>query len=166
MASVQRISPCLWFDGQAEAAAAFYTSVFPAARIEAVAYYTETGRAIHGHDPGTVLTVQFTLDGMRFTALNGGSQFRFSEAVSLQVLCADQAEIDYYWDALGAGGDEAARQCGWLKDRFGLSWQVVPRALAQWLAGPASAATERVLAALMEMKKLDVAALERAYVGR
>lgn len=159
MARLGRIAPCLWFDGQAEEAARFYTSVFDG-RIVATTYYSEAGREIHEHAPGSVLTVEFELGGLAFTALNGGPQFRFSEAVSFQILCDTQDEIDRYWQRLGEGTDGSAQQCGWLRDRFGLWWQVVPRGLVDLLLDPAQA--EPVMAALMPMRKLDMAALEAA----
>src|SRR5689334_10059287 len=121
-----RITPCLWFAEEAEAAAGFYTGIFPNSRVTAVSRYTEAGFEVHHRPAGSVMTVAFELDGQPFTALNGGPVFTFNEAVSLQVSCSDQAEIDYYWEQLGAGGDPKAQQCGWLKDRYGLSWQVVP----------------------------------------
>jgi predicted 3-demethylubiquinone-9 3-methyltransferase (glyoxalase superfamily) len=164
MARVQRITPCLWFDGQAEAAANFYTSVFPNSRITAVSRYGEAGRDVHGQVPGTVLTIAFELDGVAFTALNGGSQFRFSEAISLQVNCDSQHEIDHYWRRLGDGGEPRAQQCGWLKDRFGLSWQVVPSFMDRLLTSGADRA-ERVMSAVLGMKKIEIAELERAYEG-
>ena len=122
----QRIAPCLWFDSQAEQAAAFYISVFKNSRIVNVSRYTEAGRETHQRPAGSVMTVTFELDGQPFTALNGGPVFKFNEAISLQVHCDNQKEIDYYWNALSKGGDPNAQQCGWLKDQFGLSWQVVP----------------------------------------
>ncbi len=125
----QRVTPCLWFDDQAEAAARFYTGIFDDSGIDTVTRYGEAGFEIHGRPAGSVMTVSFRLAGLQITALNGGPHFRFSEAVSLEVECADQREIDYYWRALSEGGDPAAQQCGWLKDKFGLSWQVVPKAL-------------------------------------
>ncbi len=164
MASVQRITPCLWFNGQAEEAAHFYTGIFPDSRITATSRYGEAGREIHGMEPGTVLTVAFELAGQSFTALNGGPMFKFTEALSLQIRCDSQAELDHYWARLSAGGDPAAQQCGWLKDRFGVSWQVVPAQMSTWVTGDAARAN-RVIAALMPMKKLDIAALERAYEG-
>jgi predicted 3-demethylubiquinone-9 3-methyltransferase (glyoxalase superfamily) len=157
-----RIAPCLWFDGQAEDAASFYTGVFPNSKIVAVSRYGEAGREIHGHAPGSVLTVEFQLDGLHFTALNGGPQFRFSEAVSFQIDCATQAELDHYWNALCAGGSE--QPCGWLKDRYGVSWQVVPSQMLQWITTD-PVRSDRVMAALMPMTKLDIAALQRAYEG-
>lgn len=154
-----RITPCLWFDSQGENAAHFYIGIFPNSRITAASRYSEAGRDVHGHQPGTAMMVAFTLDGCPFTALNGGPQFTFSEAISLQISCADQAEIDHYWDNLSAGGDPNAQRCGWLKDKFGLSWQVVPVNMGALLSGG------RAMAAMMQMKKIDIAALERARDG-
>jgi predicted 3-demethylubiquinone-9 3-methyltransferase (glyoxalase superfamily) len=162
---VQKITPCLWFDGRAEEAAAFYVSVFPDSRITALTRYGEVGREIHGQAPGTVLTVAFELAGQPFTALNGGPLFRFTEAISFQVGCDDQDELDRYWERLGAGGDPAARQCGWLKDRYGVSWQVLPTVLPRLLADPDPARAARVMTALLGMTKLDLRALERAHAG-
>ncbi len=159
-----RIAPCLWFDDQGEEAATFYTGIFPNSRITAVSRYGEAGREVHGRPPGSVMTVVFELDGQTFTALNGGPVFKFNEAVSLQVNCATQAELDHYWNSLSAGGDPAAQQCGWLKDQYGLSWQVVPAVLQELAAGDA-AASNRVMSALLAMKKLDIAALQRAHAG-
>ena len=162
----QRITPCLWFDGQAEEAAKFYVSVFGGnSRILHTSYYGKTGEEIHGGKPGSVLTVSFELDGHAFTGLNGGPMFKFTEAVSLQIDCADQAEVDHFWARLGEGGDPAAQQCGWVKDRFGLSWQVVPRRMIELLDDPDSGRRERAFGAMMEMKKLDIAALEKAAEG-
>jgi predicted 3-demethylubiquinone-9 3-methyltransferase (glyoxalase superfamily) len=121
MGLAQKIVPCLWFDDQAEEAAGFYTAIFPNSRIVAVTRYSDVGREIHGREPGSVMTVEFDVDGHSFTALNGGPLFKFSEAISLQVFCDTQAEIDYYWERLSDGGDPKAQQCGWLKDRYGLS---------------------------------------------
>ena len=160
-----KIAPCLWFDDEAEPAAAFYTGIFPNSRIGTVLRYGEVGQEFHGKPAGSVMTVAFELDGLSFTALNGGPLFRFNEAVSLQVYCESQQEIDHYWEKLSAGGDENAQQCGWLKDRYGLSWQIVPLALLDMLQGPAPEKTQRVMAALFQMKKLDIAALQRAYAG-
>jgi len=164
MPIVSTISPCLWFDTQAEDAARMYVDIFRNARISAVSHYGAESAGRRGVPPGSVLSVAFELDGQPFTALNGGPRFRFNEAVSFQVHCDTQGEIDYYWERLGEGGDAAARQCGWLKDRFGLSWQVVPRSIAGWLTGDALRA-DRVIQALMPMKKIDLAALRRAYEG-
>lgn len=162
---VNRISPCLWFDHEAMEAAAHYCGIFPNAFITAVTRYGHVGQEIHGRPPGSIMTVAFELDGQTFTALNGGPTFTFNEAISLQVLCKTQDEIDHYWNALSAGGDENARQCGWLKDRFGVSWQVVPEMLPNLLHEQNAAGADRVMAALLQMKKLDIAALESAYQG-
>ena len=161
-----RIQPCLWFDDQAEEAARFYVSVFPNSRLLEQASYTEAGREHHGKPPGSPMVVTFELDGQPFMALNGGPHFRFSEAISLVVHVQDQAELDRYWNALSAGGDPAAQQCGWLKDRFGLSWQVVPTAWLDMATSANRPGVERAMAALMQMKKLDIAALQRAFDGR
>ncbi len=162
---LSKISPCLWFDDQAEEAANFYVSIFENAKITDIARYGEAGKEIHGRPPGSVMTVAFELNGQSFTALNGGPIFKFSEAVSFQIECEDQAEIDYYWEKLGAGGDPEAQQCGWLKDKFGLSWQVVPKMLPGMLSDPADPRSQRAMSALMQMKKLEIAALEKAYAG-
>lgn len=165
-AAIQPISPCLWFDDQAEAAARFYVSIFRKAKVTSVTRYPAVAKEVHGREAGSVLTVEFVLNGLAFTALNGGPLFKFNEAISMQVICRTQAEIDYYWEKLGAGGDENARQCGWLKDRFGMSWQVVPAGMARMLKDPKSKATERVFAAVMTMKKLDIAGLKAAWQGK
>jgi predicted 3-demethylubiquinone-9 3-methyltransferase (glyoxalase superfamily) len=164
-AAVQTISPCLWFDDQAEEAARFYVSVFKKAKIININRYPAVGQEVHGRAPGSVMVVEFVLNGLTFTALNGGPVFKLSEAVSFQVMCRTQAEIDYYWEKLGEGGDPRARQCGWLKDKFGLSWQVVPTGMAKMLADPKSKSTERAFAAMMQMKKIDIAALKAAAKG-
>ena len=165
MARLTRIAPCLWFDGQAEAAAQFYTSVFENSRILGLTRYGEAGREFHRQAPGTVMTVTFELDGLAFTALNGTPVFRFTEAVSFQVLCDTQAEVDRYWAKLGEGGDPAAQQCGWLYDRFGLSWQVVPSMLPELLLKGDPQRSERMMQALMPMQKLDIDALQQAWQG-
>lgn len=165
MALLQRITPCLWFDRQAEEAAQLYTGIFPNSRIGTVTHFTEAGFEHHGMPAGTVMTVSFELDGHSFTALNGGPLFKFNEAVSLQVNCDTQDEVDYYWNRLGAGGNERAQQCGWLKDRFGLSWQVVPTLLPRLLADPDPKKAQRVMAAVLQMKKIEIAPIERAYAG-
>lgn len=159
-----RVTPCLWFDGEAEEAAAFYVDVFPNSRITRISRYGEEGREIHGRPPGSVMVVAFELDGQPFTALNGGPLFRFNEAISLQVNCETQQEVDHFWDRLGEGGDPRARQCGWLKDRYGVSWQVVPT-IVDALIGDGSPRSERATQALMRMKKLDIGALQRAAEG-
>ncbi|MEN9937733.1 MAG: hypothetical protein RLZZ387_4312 [Chloroflexota bacterium] len=165
MQSTQRITPCLWFDRQAEEAAAFYISIFPSSKITDVARFADAGQEVHGGQAGSVMTVAFELDGQPFTALNGGPAFSFSEAISFQISCRTQEEVDYYWERLGAGGDPAAQQCGWLKDRYGVSWQVVPTALTEMLANATSERAQRVTAALLQMKKLDIAVLRQAYEG-
>jgi predicted 3-demethylubiquinone-9 3-methyltransferase (glyoxalase superfamily) len=163
MQTIRRITPCLWFDEQAEEAARFYTGIFRNAKIGAISRYGEAGHEFHGKAPGTVMTVAFELDGQTFTALNGGPMFRFNEAISFQVNCKTQQEVDYYWKKLSAGGDPHAQQCGWLKDKFGVSWQIVPDALAGMMADPDHAKSERVMSALLKMKKLDMEGLARAY---
>jgi predicted 3-demethylubiquinone-9 3-methyltransferase (glyoxalase superfamily) len=163
MLTVQRITPCLWFDDQAEPAANFYTSIFPNSRIVTVSRYPEAGREIHGKAAGTVMTVAFELDGQGFTALNGGPQFKFNEAVSFQVHCDTQEDVDRYWERLSEGGDPSAQQCGWLKDRYGASWQIIPDILITMLGDPDHGKSERVMSAMLKMKKIDIAELERAY---
>ena len=165
MPLLNTIIPCLWFDNQAEEAAKFYTSIFKNSKIDKITRYSEAGKEFHGKEPGSVLTVAFELDGQSFTALNGGPIFKFNEAVSLQVHCQTQKEVDYYWDKLSAGGDKNAQQCGWLKDKYGLSWQIVPRILLDLIADHTSPKSQRAMSAMMEMKKLDIAELQRAYEG-
>jgi len=166
MQKVQKITPCLWFDGQAEEAAKFYVGIFPNSRITHLSRYGEAGSEVHGQRAGTVLTAEFELDGQKFTGLNGGPVFKFNEAISFQVSCETQDEVDYYWDELSAGGDDDAKQCGWLKDRFGVSWQIVPSVMPQLLSGPDPEKSGRAMLAMMKMKKLDIAELKRAYDGR
>jgi predicted 3-demethylubiquinone-9 3-methyltransferase (glyoxalase superfamily) len=161
----QRITPCLWFDSQAEEAARFYTSVFKNSKITQISRYGEAGQDIHGGKPGSVMVVAFELDGHSFTALNGGPVFKFNEAVSFQVQCDSQEEIDDYWRQLSAGGDPAAQQCGWLKDKYGASWQIVPRILGELMTAADPAKSDRVMTALLTMKKLDLAALKQAFAG-
>lgn len=158
-----RITPCLWFDTQAEEAARFYTGIFPNSKIVAITRYPEAGQEVHGKPAGSVMTVLFELDGQTFTALNGGPHFKFTEAVSFQIECETQEEIDFYWEKLGAGGDPEALQCGWLKDRFGLSWQVIPKGMEKMYEDSSSSAAQRVMNAMLEMKKLEIDQLERAY---
>lgn len=165
MSSLQRISPCLWFDGKAEEAAEFYTGIFPHSRIVQTSYYPEVEKERHGGVPGSVLTVEFVLDGQTFIALNGGPSFAFTEALSLQVFCDSQKEIDHFWDKLSAGGPVEAQICGWLKDRYGVSWQICPRQVGDMVADPDPAKAARTLQAVMGMKKLDMAAIERAHAG-
>ena len=158
----QKITPFLWFDSQAEEAASFYVSIFNNSRIVGSARYDEASSQASGRPAGSVMTVDFELDGQAFTALNGGPLFKFSEAVSFQVACDSQTEIDHYWERLGNGGDPKAQQCGWLKDRFGLSWQVVPARLGELLGDGKSPKSQRALAAMLKMKKMDIAGLENA----
>lgn len=160
-----KITPCLWFDGQAEEAARYYTSIFKNSRITLITRYSDAGFETHQRPPGSVMTVQFELDGQTFTALNGGPHFTFNEAVSLQVMCADQQEIDYYWEKLTAGGDPKAQVCGWLKDKYGLSWQVGPANMDEMFKDENSSGAKRAMEAMLTMKKMDIAALERAYNG-
>lgn len=153
---MQKITPCLWFDTQAEEAAQFYTSLFDNSRIVDVTHYGEAGP----REAGLVMTVSFELDGQPFLGLNGGAEFTFNEAISFQVDCKTQEEVDKFWDALSAGGQEGP--CGWLRDKFGVSWQIVPSVLPQLLAGPDHAAAQRVMAAMLQMGKIDIATLEEA----
>jgi predicted 3-demethylubiquinone-9 3-methyltransferase (glyoxalase superfamily) len=155
-----RITPNLWFDTQGKEAAEFYVSVFPNSEITNVTYYNEAGP----REAGMVLTVDFVLDGQPYTAINGGPQFTFDEAVSLLVSCADQAEVDYYWDTLSEGGEEG--QCGWLKDRFGLSWQIAPAGMEELLNDPDDERATRAMKAMLGMQKIDVAAIRAAADGR
>ena len=154
-----QITPCLWFDGQAEDAATFYTSVFKNSRIVEVSRYGEEGPGT----PGSAMTVSFELDGQPFTALNGGPEFTFNESISFQVSCADQAEVDEYWDRLTDGGEES--QCAWLKDRFGVSWQIIPTRLMELLGDPDAERSQRAMQAMLGMRKIDIAALEAAADG-
>jgi predicted 3-demethylubiquinone-9 3-methyltransferase (glyoxalase superfamily) len=165
MPALTNIVPCLWFADQAEQAAEYYVGIFPNSRIVTTTRYSEAGQEIHGRKPGSVMTVEFELDGHRFTGLNGGPAFRFNEAVSFQVMCDTQEDVDFFWERLTAGGDEAAQQCGWLKDRYGVSWQVVPEGVEEMLERPESEESKRAMSAMMEMKKLDIAELRRAYAG-
>ena len=155
----QRITPFLWFDGQAEEAANFYVSIFPNSKVLSTSRYGEGGPG----PKGTVMTVSFELDGLSCTALNGGPMFKFTEAISLVVHCETQAEVDHYWDRLSAGGQQV--QCGWLKDKYGLSWQVVPNALIELVQDKDPAKSQRVIAAMMQMKKIDIAGLKAAYAA-
>jgi predicted 3-demethylubiquinone-9 3-methyltransferase (glyoxalase superfamily) len=159
------ITPYLWFDGQAEEAAEFYTSLFDDSGIDNVSRYTEAGQEVHGRTPGSAMTVNFHLAGQPFVGLNGGPQFPFTEAVSFMVTCETTEDLDTLWDRLTEGGDPAAQQCGWLKDRFGVSWQVVPQALWRYLGDPDPGRASRATEAMLKMKKIDVAELERAAGG-
>ena len=162
MYAIRKITPCLWFDSQAEEAARFYTGIFMNSQIQAITHYGEAGREIHGRPPGSVLMVAFELDGQGFTALNGGPAFKFTPALSFMVDCDTQEEVDYFWDKLSEGGDENAKQCGWLADKYGVSWQVVPRVMIELLTGEDDARAQRAMGAMMKMKKLDIAELKRA----
>ncbi|HSF32716.1 MAG TPA: VOC family protein [Candidatus Tectomicrobia bacterium] len=165
MQRVQRITPCLWFDDQAEEAVAFYTAIFGNSKIVSILRYGEAGYEVHGKPAGTVMTVAFELDGQAFTALNGGPMFKFNEAISFQVNCETQEEVDYYWEKLTDGGDENAQQCGWLKDKYGVSWQVIPGVLLKIVNDPDSEKSQRAMQAMLQMKKIDIEALKRAYAG-
>ena len=152
------IIPCLWFDTQAEEAANYYVSIFKNGKIGNILHYTEAGKEQHQKPPGSVVTVDFTINGQEFVALNGGPQFKFNESVSFQIMCDTQEEIDHYWEKLTAGGEES--WCGWLKDKYGVSWQVVPKILLELIKDPAR--VERVTAAYMQMQKFDIEKLENA----
>ena len=163
MPTTQKIAPCLWFDDRAEEAAKYYTAIFPNSRINAITRYGKEGHEIHGRSAGSVLTVAFELDGQAFTALNGGPVFQFNEAISFQINCETQKEVDHYWEKLSEGGDKNAQQCGWIKDKYGVSWQVIPIVLPKLLADPDQEKAGRAMKALLQMKKLDIAELERAH---
>ena len=162
-ALARKITPFLWFDTQAEQAARFYTAIFSNSRINQISRYGAAGNETHGKDAGSVMTVAFEIEGQNLVALNGGPHFKFNEAVSFQVTCETQDEIDYFWNRLSDGGEES--RCGWLKDKFGLSWQVVPAILPHLLMDDDKAKSERAMSALLQMKKLDIAALQRAPAG-
>jgi predicted 3-demethylubiquinone-9 3-methyltransferase (glyoxalase superfamily) len=157
---MQRITPFLWFDDTAEAAANYYVSVFNNARIVTVARHSKESAAATGRPEGSAMTVAYELDGQKFVAINGGPHLKISEAVSFVVNCETQQEVDYYWEKLSAGGDPSAQRCGWLKDQFGVSWQIVPAVLPELLKGPNAG---KVMQALLQMRKLDIATLQRAY---
>lgn len=158
---MQRIVPCLWFDDSAEEAAKFYTAIFKNSKITGVSYYGEAGAKVSGRPKGTVMTITFRLDGQQFMALNGGPHFKFSPAISLMVSCATQKELDELWEQLSAGGK--IEQCGWLTDKYGVSWQIVPAVIGQMMADKNGEKTDRVMQAILQMKKLDIETLERAY---
>jgi predicted 3-demethylubiquinone-9 3-methyltransferase (glyoxalase superfamily) len=159
----QKINPFLWFDKEAEEAAKFYVSIFRNSRIDAVTYYGKEGYEIHKMKEGTIMTVDFEIEGQKFVALNGGPVFKFNESISFQVNCETQQEIDYYWENLSHGGDEKAQQCGWLKDRYGVSWQIVPTVLAKMIQDKDSKKSQKVMNAMLQMKKIDINALSHAY---
>jgi predicted 3-demethylubiquinone-9 3-methyltransferase (glyoxalase superfamily) len=161
---MQKIHPCLWFDGTAEEAARFYTSIFKNSRIGTVSRYGEDAAQVSGRPAGSAMVVMFQLDGQDFMGLNGGPQFKFSEAVSFVVNCETQEEVDHFWEKLSAGGRKD--RCGWLKDKFGVSWQIVPTALARLMSDPHPQKTNRVMQALLQMDKIDIGALQRAYEAK
>jgi len=162
----QRITPFLWFDSHAEEAVSFYTSIFENSKIMTITRYGEDGAAASGRPKGTVMTVAFQLDGQDFVALNGGPIFKFTEAISFVVHCESQDEVDYYWEKLSKGGDERAQQCAWLKDKYGLSWQIVPTVLVELLSDPDPEKSRRVMKAMLQMKKIDIETLRRASEGQ
>jgi len=160
---MQKITPCLWFDSNAEEAVNFYTAIFKNSKIGNISRYGEAGYEIHGKPAGTVLTIEFELDGQAFTALNGGPVFKFNEAISFQVGCESQEEVDYYWGKLSEGVDKKAQQCGWLKDKYGVSWQIVPTVLGKMLQDKDAKKSESVMKALLRMGKIDIKNLKQAY---
>jgi len=164
--SSQKIIPNLWFDSEAEEAVKFYTSVFKNSKIGRISRYTEAGIEQHQKPVGSAMTIEFTIEGQEFVALNGGPVFTFNEAVSFVINCETQEEVDYYWGKLTEGGDERAQVCGWLKDKFGVSWQVVPTVLNDMILDPDSQKVSRVLETMFQLKKLDIAPLKAAYEGR
>jgi predicted 3-demethylubiquinone-9 3-methyltransferase (glyoxalase superfamily) len=163
MATMQKITSNLWFDTQAEEAAKYYVSIFKNSKMGRISRYGKEGYEIHQRPAGSVMTVEFTLEGQTFIALNGGPHFKFNEAISFIVNCETQEEIDYYWNKLSEGGDKNAQQCGWLKDKYGLSWQIVPTIIDDMITDPNSKKSEAVMRALLKMKKLDIKKLEEAY---
>ena len=160
---MQKISPCLWFDDNAEDAVKFYVSIFKNSKVGNVTRYGKEGYEIHKKKEGSVMTIDFEIEGQKFLALNGGPIFKFNEAISFQIYCDTQEEIDYYWEKLTEGGDKNAQVCGWLKDKFGVSWQVVPIAMIKMLQDKDSMKTERLMKAMLQMHKLDIDALTKAY---
>ena len=162
MANLSKIVPCLWFDDQGEEAAKFYVGIFKNSKIHRVSRYSEAGKERHKRPVGTAMVVEFELDGQTFTALNGGPMFKITEAISFQVMCDTQAEIDHFWDSLSAGGDPKAQQCGWLKDKFGVSWQIVPSIIGEIMTSGKPGAAAGAMSAVMKMKKIDLAEMKRA----
>jgi predicted 3-demethylubiquinone-9 3-methyltransferase (glyoxalase superfamily) len=160
---MQKITPFLWFDDQAEEAVRFYTSIFDNSKIGTITHYGAGGANVSGRPAGSVMTVDFQMAGQEFIALNGGPHFKFTEAVSFAVKCETQEEVDYYWEKLSAGGEES--QCGWLKDKYGLSWQIVPTVVSRFFSDKDPKRSERIMRAILQMKKIDIAALQRAYEG-
>jgi predicted 3-demethylubiquinone-9 3-methyltransferase (glyoxalase superfamily) len=163
MQIIQKITPCLWFDDQAEEAVEFYTAIFRNSKIVNITRYGKAGHEVHRKPAGTVMAVAFELDGQMFTALNGGPLFKFNEAISFQVNCETQEEVDYYWEKLSDGGDEKAQQCGWLKDKYGVSWQIIPIVLLEMINDPDAEKSQRAMEAMLQMKKIDIDRLRRAY---
>ena len=161
--SARKLTPCLWFDSEAEEAANFYVSVFKNSRIGKISRYGKEGYEVHGRKAGTVMTVEFKIEGQKFLALNGGPHFKFNEAISFQVHCQTQEEVDYFWSKLSECGKEAP--CGWLKDKFGLSWQIIPDVLPQLLTDKNVEKAGRVMKSMLQMKKIDIAALQRAHAA-
>jgi predicted 3-demethylubiquinone-9 3-methyltransferase (glyoxalase superfamily) len=157
------ITPCLWFNDNAEEAVRFYLSIFKQSKMGKITRYGEAGARVSGRPKGSVMTATFEINDREFVALNGGPVFTFNEAVSFQVVCASQAEVDYYWEALSAGGDPDAQQCGWLKDKYGVSWQIVPTVLPQMLQDSDYGRADRVMQAVLQMKKIDIRTLQQAY---
>ena len=160
---MQKIAPCLWFDDKAEQAAKFYTSFFKNSKVGDITLYGNEGYEIHGRKAGSVATVEFEIEGQEFVALNGGPIFKFNEAISFQVYCETQEEVDYYWQKLSEGGDEKAQQCGWLKDKYGVSWQIVPTVLINMLKDKDTKKSDRVMKVMLQMHKLDINILRQAY---
>jgi predicted 3-demethylubiquinone-9 3-methyltransferase (glyoxalase superfamily) len=160
---MQKITPFLWFDDQAEEAVRFYTSIFDNSKIGTITHYGAGGANVSGRPAGSVMTLDFQMAGQEFIALNGGPHFKFTEAVSFAVKCETQEEVDYYWEKLSAGGEES--QCGWLKDKYGLSWQIVPTVVSRFFSDKDPKRSERIMRAILQMKKIDIAALQRAYEG-
>jgi predicted 3-demethylubiquinone-9 3-methyltransferase (glyoxalase superfamily) len=160
---MQKITPCLWFDKQAEEAVNFYVSIFKNAKTGNITRYGKEGHEIHNMPAETVMTVEFQIEGQDFLALNGGPVFKFNEAISFQVHCKTQEEVDHYWEKLSQGGDKNAQQCGWLKDKYGVSWQIVPTVLPEMLRDKDPKKSERVMKALLQMHKLDIKRLKEAY---
>jgi predicted 3-demethylubiquinone-9 3-methyltransferase (glyoxalase superfamily) len=165
MAVRQSLTPCLWFDTQAEEAARYYTGIFKKSKLGTITRYGEAGREVHGKPAGTVMTVEFELNGQPFTALNGGPDFKFNEAISFQIMCETQEEVDHYWNRLSQGGDPKSQQCGWLKDKYGLSWQVVPNALVEMMSDSDKEKSGRAMEAMLKMKMIDIAEMQRAFEG-
>jgi predicted 3-demethylubiquinone-9 3-methyltransferase (glyoxalase superfamily) len=163
---MQKIIPCFWFDDKAEESAKFYASVFKGSKVGDVTRYGKEGYESHGREAGTVMTVEFEIEGQEFLGLNGGPIFKFNEAISFQALCETQGEVDYYWQKLSEGGDEKAQQCGWLKDQYGVSWQIVPTILPKMLKDKDTEKSQRVMKAMLQMHKLDIQTLIKAYEGK